>query len=333
MSAYLPLDPARVRLAGAVLLATLLAGLALSRLHPGLVARTVAWMLVVLATAGVERLCAGEPPGVRMLAVSGALFLGMKAVVSVEAQSAGGKPLEPWRWLAFAVAWPGMRSSLFTTAGMPPLPGAGLLMRGGLRQFLMGWPLAFTAWLVWQEGREMLGPLTACILATVLFLVGLSLMLHFGAFNVLAGLWRLAGVDCRPLFRAPLLARSLTEFWGRRWNLAFAEMTALAIYRPLSARLGRGTAMAGAFLCSGLLHELAISVPVLAGFGLPLSYFALQGVLVLAERRLERTRWAMSRWGWLARVWTLGWLVLPLPALFHPWFLHGVVWPLIGTVW
>jgi hypothetical protein len=35
------------------------------------------------------------------------------------------------------------------------------------------------------------------------------------------GAWRLAGVDRRPLFLAPLRSTSLAEFWGRRWNLAF----------------------------------------------------------------------------------------------------------------
>ena len=99
---------------------------------------------------------------------------------------------------------------------------------------------------------------------------------------------------------------------------------------PLLESWAGGPPRRGAFLWSGLLHELAISVPVRAGFGLALSYFALHGVLVLVEQRLERTRWAVSRWGWLAHVWTLGWLVLPLPVLFHPWFLRGVVWPLIG---
>src|SRR5205814_651706 len=124
---------------------------------------------------------------------------------------------------------------------------------------------------------------------TALLLPGTSLVLHFGIFNALAGAWRRAGVDCRPLFKAPLLAASLGEFWGRRWNLAFSEMTALGVYRPLSGLVGRKAATAAAFLCSGLLHELAISVPVLAGFGLPLAYFALHGLLVLLERRLEST--------------------------------------------
>ena len=43
-----------------------------------------------------------------------------------------------------------------------------------------------------------------CLLGGVgLALAGLGLMLHFGVFNDLAGLCRLAGVDARPLFRAP----------------------------------------------------------------------------------------------------------------------------------
>ena len=96
-------------------------------------------------------------------------------------------------------------------------------------------------------------------LATALLLPGLSLIVHFGVFDVLAGAWRRAGVDCTPLFRSPLRSASLGEFWGRRWNLAFSEMTALAVYQPLVLRIGRRPALAASFLGSGLLHELAIS--------------------------------------------------------------------------
>jgi alginate O-acetyltransferase complex protein AlgI len=170
----------------------------------------------------------------------------------------------------------------------------------------------------------------ARVAATALLLPGLSLILHFGLFNVAAGAWRLLGVDARPLFRAPLLSTSLAEFWGRRWNLAFSEMTAIGIYRPVAGRLGRGPATGLAFLASGLLHELAISVPVGAGYGLPMCYFLLHGGLTLAERGFERAGRPVSGWGWPRRVWVLGWLALPLPILFHPWFLRGVIWPLIG---
>jgi alginate O-acetyltransferase complex protein AlgI len=133
------------------------------------------------------------------------------------------------------------------------------------------------------------------------------------------------------LFRRPLRSTSLREFWGRRWNLAFSEMTALGVYRPLTGPLGRGGATVVAFLASGLLHEIAISLPVMAGFGLPLTYFALHGILMVVERRLEAAGRPVSRPAWLGRTWTLFWLVAPLPILFHRPFLAGVVWPLLGA--
>jgi len=33
---------------------------------------------------------------------------------------------------------------------------------------------------------------------------------------------------------------------------------------------------------------------------------------------------------WFGRLWTLSWLTLPLPLLFHRPFLAGVIWPLLG---
>jgi len=167
-------------------------------------------------------------------------------------------------------------------------------------------------------------------LATALLLPGLSLVIHFGVFNMLTGFWRCFGVRCSLLFRAPLLSQSLAEFWGRRWNLAFSEMTALAVFRPLKQLPGpasRVTALAtiSGFLFSGLLHELAISVPVGAGFGLPMLYFAVHGIGMMLEKRLVFLRSPSAR-----RVWTGAFVLLPLPILFHRPFLEGCVWPIIG---
>ena len=120
------------------------------------------------------------------------------------------------------------------------------------------------------------------------------------------------------------MSKSLAEFWGRRWNLAFSEMTAIGVYRPLSRLTGKPPALVVAFLFSGLLHELAISLPVRAGFGLPLLYFAIHGVLMLAERALERAGRPVYRRRWRTGL-TLFWLAAPLPILFHRPFLRGVV--------
>ena len=331
MNGYSPNDPATLGVVGIVLVATLAGGLILGRLPPRWYARLLAWMLTIGATAGVERLCRDEPAGVRMLAIIGGLLFGMKAVVTVEARADGMPALPAWKWLCFAALWPGMRPAIFAKTGGKRQAGAWALVGAGCVRGSIGLALAFLAWLVWHHGRPLLSDAIACVVATVLLLIGVSLVVHFGVFNILAGLWRLAGVDARPLFRAPLAARSLGDFWGRRWNLAFSEMTALGIYRPLSGVLGRGGATVAAFLASGLLHELAISVPVLAGFGLPMSYFVLHGALVLVERGLESRGRGPSAWGRWAHLWVIGWLALPVPILFHRPFLRGVVWPLIGV--
>ncbi len=162
-----------------------------------------------------------------------------------------------------------------------------------------------------------------------LLMVGFSLILHFGLCNLLAGGWRRFGVHANTLFRAPLYSQNLSEFWARRWNLAFSEMTSIAVYRPLASKFGRGGALLSAFLVSGLLHEMAITLPVRAGLGLPLLYFAIHGILVSVERVLASRQLRIHGcWG---RVWTVFWVVAPLPILFHQQFLNRVVLPIIGV--
>jgi Membrane bound O-acyl transferase family len=326
MNAYTPHDPITLARVAAALLATLVTGFAVTRLRPVAVARTAAWALAVGGGVGVERLTADEPAGVRMLAIVLELILGMKAVVTVEAQAAGMPALKPWQWFGFAGLWVGMRPQLFATAGGAPRAGAGRYLVRGLL-----WSAAGVALLVLS--RELWGgePVRQVALSG-LMLVALSIVLHFGTLTVLAGLWRFAGVDARPLHRAPLKARSLTEFWGRRWNLAFSEMTALAAYRPLRRVVGEPAAVLASFALSGLLHEAAISVPVRAGYGGPLAYFLLHGCLTLVERaRARQGLRPPEAWGVWGRVWTLGWLALPLPILFHAPFVKAVVWPLAGV--
>jgi hypothetical protein len=63
--------------------------------------------------------------------------------------------------------------------------------------------------------------------AALVAMVGGSLVVHFGVFHLLAALWRARGYACHALFVAPWRARTLGEFWTRRWNVGFAETTAL----------------------------------------------------------------------------------------------------------
>jgi alginate O-acetyltransferase complex protein AlgI len=70
------------------------------------------------------------------------------------------------------------------------------------------------------------------------------------------------------------------------------------------------------FLGSGLLHELAITLPVRAGFGLPTLYFTFHGALTLIERKLGRP---------IGRLLALLAVILPLGLLFPPAFQQEVI--------
>ncbi len=321
MSAYLPSGVLVVLSVGSLLLGALLAGYAMQRLGSLRLSRLLSWGLLIGGTAAVASICHGEPPGVRMLALIAFALLAMKSIVLSEERARGLAPLPFGRWLAFAAGWPGMQPRLFAGPREGTLPEARALVVRGVLRIALGAALLVLARLAWTG-------LHSRLLATIGLLSGLSFVLHFGLCNVAAGLWRILGIPCEALFRAPLLSRNLGEFWARRWNLAFSEMTATAVYRPLQPSVGRGPALLAGFLVSGLLHEMAISLPVRAGFGLPLLYFVLHGGLVLVEGALSRSGRPLT--GGLGRAWTVFWLVAPLPLLFHVPFLAGVLWPIVG---
>jgi alginate O-acetyltransferase complex protein AlgI len=135
------------------------------------------------------------------------------------------------------------------------------------------------------------------------------------------------GVNVSELFQSPYKSRSLKEFWGKRWNIAFSEMTALISYRPLKTRVGIKKALIISFLLSGLLHEIAISLPVMAGFGLPMIYFVIHASAMHLEGHfIFIQRIAQHRF--LSHIWVMSWLLLPMPLLFHHEFIQQVLVPL-----
>ena len=285
--------------------------------------RVLAWSIGPMAVAAVHLIAVDEPAGVRMLALVAIVWCWMKTVVLVEAKAHGVAPLPFGRWLTFTLLWPGMRPQLLAKRVQGALPGAGALALRGTLCVVIGISLLLAAHWLWRETKS-------APAATPAILVGLSLILHFGLFAWWVAGARCFGFDVRELFQSPHRSRSLGEFWSRRWNIPFSEMIQGSIYRPLAKAKGREVATIAGFLFSGVLHEIGISLPVQAGFGLPFLYFALHGALILLERSLTRR----GRGGFLnggpGRLWTAFWLIAPLPILFHRPCLEGIVWPILG---
>ena len=325
MKAFLPVDIYNLGYSVLMIILVLLLGYVISKMKLSRVAIPMSWLLVLVSILLIERITAEESPGFRMLSVIVVTLFSMKAVVTSETYKDEGSRLSFIQWLAFSAGWFGMRPKLFETLGKPALPGARPLILFGLSRIFIGLIILFSVRWIGIASQ----PAWLKYLLTASTLGGISLILHFGMLNVSAGMWRLSGVNTTTLFRSPLSSTSLTEFWGRRWNLAFSEMTAIAIYRPLKGVAGVTFATVTAFLFSGLLHEMAISVPVMTGLGLPLIYFFIHGILMLLEKFMERKGMSISKNKIVGRTWVIFWLAAPMPILFHETFIKKIVWPLI----
>lgn len=157
---------------------------------------------------------------------------------------------------------------------------------------------------------------------------GIVLWLHFGGLGIIVLLWRFRGRDLLPLMNAPLLATSLSEFWGRRWNTAFRDFAHEQIFRPVCRRWNGQGATLLSFLFSGLIHELAISVPARGGYGLPTAYFLLQYVGVIVEKKATKRGWSAGSGAgsWLFAAF---FVLVPAGLLFHSAFVLKVIVPLI----
>ncbi len=251
-----------------------------------------------------------------------ALFAGCKLATWLRAGRTSGDPGVP-RSLGYLFLWVGMDPRpFFETRPNPPVPvrteWAAAALKCGTGALLL-WGAAS---LVFPH-NQMIG--------TWIGMAGVVMALHFGLFHLMALAWRRAGVDAFPIMRAPLMAASLHEFWGERWNRAFNDLVRPTVFRPLLRRHGMIAATLATFLLSGLVHDLVISVPARAGYGLPTLYFLIQGLGVLLVRSAPGRRVGLNRGftGWLT---TLLITAIPAPLLFHTPFRETVMVPFLQTL-
>jgi hypothetical protein len=284
------------------------------------VARIIGWSIVIFTTILSIAITAQESPTYRMIAIASLQLLSLKVIVLVETYR--GKPnLTVIQWLAFALGWFGMRPNLFETFPSKSLKNVIPFIIKGTTRIIIGIALLVVSVYLQKNYANVYFLYELCML------VGLSFILHFGILNLSTASWRFSGVDVKELFRSPYKAKSLKEFWGKRWNIAFSEMTAIVVYKPLKIKYGIAIALTASFLFSGLLHEIAISFPVNTGYGLPLLYFVLHGLAMYTEAKISLVKEIVSH-SILSHVWVFAWLILPMPLLFHHAFIMEIVEPL-----
>jgi hypothetical protein len=227
------------------------------------------------------------------------------------------------RSLAYLLAWPGMNAETF-------LDPQARSMQPKLQEWL--WAAAkigLGILLLWAAARRV--PPDQLLLQGWIGLFGLIFLLHFGSFHLIALFWQAMGIDAEPIMSKPILSKSLSEFWGKRWNLGFRQLTHDFIFRPLHKKVGVAAAGLLVFAASGLIHDLVISVPAQGGYGLPTAYFIVQGLGVSLERSTLGRRIGLQN-GLRGRLFAI--VVAGAPAfwLFHPTFVLRVIIPFMHAV-
>jgi hypothetical protein len=228
-----------------------------------------------------------------------------------------------WRHVAYLVAWPGLDAKAFLDPC--PLPRE---QRPGAGEWAFACAkVCFGAGLVWG-----LAPIVPFDYAKAwIGMTGVVFILHFGLFHVLSCAWRAAGVDAEPLMHWPILAQSVSEFWSKRWNLAFRDLTHRFVFRPVTVRWNARAGLVAVFLFSGIVHDLVISLPAGAGYGGPTLYFVMQCLALLVERAPCAKRIGLGS-GWRGRVFTAIVAFAPAWMLFHPPFARVVVLPFLTAI-
>jgi hypothetical protein len=260
-------------------------------------------------------------PWVFMWTLSFTIYLSLKWLTWWSARSRIAH--SAWRSLAYVLAWPGMDADVFLDAKQRVSRPAFSTWLWATCETILG------AILLWVGARSV--PQDQPLLRGWVGMLGLILLLHFGSFQMVALLWQSLGVKAEPIMSAPLRSTSLGEFWGKRWNLGFRQLAHELIFRPLYRTSGAGTAGFLVFAASGLIHDLVISLPARAGYGLPTLYFLLQGAGVTLEHSRLGKRFGL---GLGVRGWCFMVVVLTLPVfgLFHPWFVLRVILPFMRAI-
>ncbi len=154
---------------------------------------------------------------------------------------------------------------------------------------------------------------------STLWMMFLTYFVFSGGADLLSLPTRLAGIEVPPFFNAPPLARNPREFWSRRWNLWFTDISNRLIFQPLGGSKRPVLAVSLVFLFSGVLHEYMTWVCLGAPDGRMTAFFLIHGaatLLTVKGAQVLKRKTFMPRA--LAIPLHITWFTLTAPLFFGP---------------
>ena len=127
-----------------------------------------------------------------------------------------------------------------------------------------------------------------------------------------------------PLFQSPWRSVSLVELWGRRWHQCFRSTFTFVGSKPMSFLFGPIGGIIGAFLVSGVVHDVGLwGLGRGSDFRSVGGYFLMMAVGIILEGVWKavsgKNVGGVLGWAWTV-VWTVGWANL----LVDAWYRRGV---------
>ena len=290
-----------------------LLGFFLPKVCPANIKVSAAWIVTIFSVVLMKIFVSDLAPGTQMMALIFALFLGMKAVAVCAMLPRGMTNFQ--RWTLFSLGWVGMSPLPFERNNTQLVSKRTII--GGFISILigLGW-LAVVCFLLAKSGPSLILLIAAFPAFIFIF--------HGGIFHLLAAFYQGKRIAVTEVMDYPISSRSLNEFWSKRWNIVFIGMLRQSVFLPVARKYGSRSALLISFLVSGLLHEVALSLPVNKGFGFPTLYFLIQALLIMAERHFLK--------GKMGRLLVIFSLLIPLPLLFHPAFLQEIMQPFLQQI-
>jgi hypothetical protein len=280
-----------------------------------------AWLPLLVLPTAAALVAADGPAWILMWALAISIYAGFKWLTFVDCAEAGRASVG--RSIGYLVFWPGMNARQFLAGQRNIPPPAASEWLSSVAKAPFGLILIYGI----APAAATQGPLFAGWIG----MIGLVFVLHFGVFHLLSVAWRQAGIAAEPVMNNPLMAASLTDFWGRRWNIAFRDLAHDYVFRPVSKPWGLAAAALAAFLVSGLIHDVVMSIPAGGGFGRPTLYFCIQGVGLVLERSKLGKRLGLGQ-GFAGRLFCAIVTIAPVGLLFHPPFVNEVIIPALNAM-
>jgi hypothetical protein len=289
----------------------------------GPVAQIAAWFVLLLLTMLLGAFAAGPTPPRRLASVPfilAGLLLPLLApsppllrvLLSMLGLLGTLKMLqldfEP-RWQAHHPAWHGLVPFDVSTARLVP-PAFDLRLFALVMLFAaLAFAFAFVLVLLPGTGEWARGALRMLLGAAMLYTAMESATLS------LLFLHRLAGLAVPPIQVMPIAARSVGEFWGKRWNRPVSAWLGEYVFAPLRKRRRPLLGLLLVFVASAAMHAWVFyaGVGLRPALGVAL-FFVLQAPWLMLESKLRVSRWP----AWAGHAWTIAWLLLTSPLFVAP---------------